>query len=451
MSENLKMSAFDIFSGVQESLDDAKRKVLEESRKSSKYLRFSQDGTYTVRILPLAPVVDAEGKATLPRKGYEYPIKELVLKIIGTDSKGKEKPLFVSVCNAKYRFPGLENDLIDLYVKLACEKYASDEAMCKKIKGTSFNGGLKYDSKRCMYVYDVDKRGDGLQILQLSFSQYKELEERKIAMWEKLCKKNPKALCPISSIQDAYPLEITRSTENRKTNYSFNIDTISGVDELSEGELNALLDAPRLPDVIYRYSRFHLEATIEFLKQYDATLDIEIMNSKQIEDCIEQIKMLLPTDDTSHFSLTGNGKDGDSSPANTLDSLWAMHDAITEKGLDDKSDEGAELRASLREFVENNDLAVTITRRTSNLDILNAIEDLLSTGEVKDEKEDDDKPEEEEAAAKSRRNNEDKDDDPSDDENEDEEPEEVAPRRQRNDDTNEPAVTRRAARPQRRR
>ncbi|MDD6104115.1 MAG: hypothetical protein PUB73_05865 [Bacteroidales bacterium] len=452
MSTEIKqMSAFDIFSASQETLDDAKRKSSEESRKQTKYLRLSQDGTYAVRILPLAPIMDAEGNVTLPRKGYEYPVKELILKIKGKDKKGKETQMFVNVCNAKYRFQNLENDLIDLYVSLACQQYADDEALCKKIKGTSFNGGLKYDSKRCMYVFDIDKRGDGLQILQLSFSQYKELEERKIKLWEKLCKKDPKALCPISSI-NAFPLEITRSTENKKTNYAFNIDTVSGEDELTEEELQMLLDAPRLPDTIYRYSRYHLEATIEFLKQYDEALDINVMESKEIADCIEQIKTLLPADDTSHFSLTGSQDNGGSENGNGLNSLWAMYDAMEEKGLDDKSDEGAELRASIREFIEDNNLDITITRRDSNLDLLNAIEDLYETGEVKGGKkvdgESDSESEKETEEAPARRSR--RVEEPEDEDENDGEP--ASPRSTRNDDTNEPAApSRRAARPQRRR
>ena len=89
-TENLKnMSALDMFTQVQETYEDAKRKSNEESRKKTPYLRFNQDGVFTVRILPLAPVTDENGEITLPRKGYEYPTKELVLKIIGKDNKGK--------------------------------------------------------------------------------------------------------------------------------------------------------------------------------------------------------------------------------------------------------------------------------------------------------------------------------------------------------------------------
>lgn len=451
-----QMSALDIFSASQETLEDAKRKSAEESRKQVNYLRMSQDGTVAVRILPLAPIVDAEGAVSLPRKGYEYPVKQLLLKIKGAGNNGKEKLIFANVCNAKHCFPNLENDLIDLYANLVYQNYADDEALCKKVKSGGFNGGLRYDSKRCMYVYDLDKRGDGLQILQLSYPQYKEVEERKLNLWEKLCKKNPKAACPISSIKDAYPLEITRTTENKKVNYSFNIDTVSDQDTLTEEELQTLLNAPRLPEVIYRYTRYHLEATVAFLKQYDETHDLDIMSMPEIKECIDQINLLLPADDTSHFMING-GKEGENAETgNSLNSLWAMYDSIEEKGLDDKSDEGAELRASIREFIEEHDLDITISRRDSNIDLLNAIEDAIASDKEKAEKEESAKEEpvkEEPVTRRPRRNEPEQETENEEEEESEEEAEPETPSsRSHNDDTNEPAIQpRRAARPVRRR
>lgn len=451
-TDNLnQMSAFDIFAQGIETLDDAKKKSNEESRKATKYLRFTQDGTYPVRILPLAPVIDADGNVTIPRKGYEYPVKEIVLKIhAGVDSKGKDKTIFVSVTNAKYAFPDLKNDLIDLYVQLVCEKYASDEALCKKVRGTSFNGGLKYDSKRCIYVFDADKRGDGMQILQLSYSQYKDVEERKIALWEKLAKKDPKALCPISSIQDAYILEITRKTDNGKTGYTFNIDTLSS-DTLSEDELNVLLSAPRLPEVIYRYTRYHLEATIAYLNQYDELLGINIMKSEEIKDCIDQIKMLLPADDQSHFSV--DGKDTSAPEAtDTIDALWNTYDTLVEQGLEDKSEEGQELRASIKEFIEENELDIRVTRQTSNHELLMAIDEALNEEGNNDREAEEDKDEKDPVDEKEATTGKDVDEPDEDEEEDDDEPKAPSSREVRNDDTNEPAArpSRRSARPMRR-
>lgn len=437
-----KISAFDIFSQSQETFEEAKKKTASESGSRTKHFRMSKDGTYCVRALPIAPVIDKDGKALpLDRKGYEYPIKDMVLKITGKDNKGKEKQTFVNVCNVKYAFPDLGCDLIDEYVSVASDLYSDDEALIKKIKESSFNGGLKWNSNRCLYMLDGDKREDGIQILSLSYSQYKDLEERKIKLWEKLLAKNPKAACPISSFSDAYLIEITRKTEKKKTEYTFNIDTVSDTDSLSEEELNNLLDAPRLPEALYRYTRFHLEATIAFLNQFDEKLQIDVMNDPKIIDCIDKIKMTLPADDTSHFTFDGNTEAAAQSGANGIDALWDAYDRLDEQGLDDKSEEGQDLRADIKEFIETNDLEVTVSRKKTNLDLLKEIEDALSEGEGDDKKETkpapapdpEPEPEPEEPAKEP-------------------EPETRSARGRRNEDTNEPAerTERRSARPERR-
>ena len=454
-----QMSALDIFASTQESFEDAKKKSVAESGNRVKYFRISGDGTVAVRILPLAPVIDAEGNIlSMDRKGYEYPVKELVLKIKGDNNKQS----FVNVCNAKYAFPQLQSDLIDKYVELALSLYSDDEKLCKKVKETSFNGGLKWDSKRCMYILDLDKRNDGIQVFQLSYSQYKELEERKLQTWAKLNKKG-NVPCPISSITDAFPVEITRKTENKKTNYSFNIDTLSPKDELTEDELQNLLDTPRLPEVLYRYTRYHLEATIAYLNQFDETTGMEVMKEPEIKDCIDQIKLCLPADDQSHFNMNGkNGGDSSDGGSVTLDSLWDLYDKLCDEGLSDKSEEGQNLRTAIKEFIEDNDLDVSISRTKTNETLLNDIQDIL------DGEEEDDKAPASKSSAKKEKveEPEDEEDDapaadaPSSEEAEEEEataPARASRRRERNDDTNEPAAEaparpeRRAARPHRRR
>lgn len=461
--ESKNLSALDIFSQCQETLDEAKKKNQSESSSRAQYLRLSKDGTYNIRILPLAPVINAEGKVLpLTRKGYEYPSKEYLLKINTgkVDKKGKDIFQFVSICNARLAFPELENDLLDLYVSTACELYSNDkkkEEMCKKLKESSFNGGLKYDSKRCMYVLDLDKRNDGMQILQLSFAQYKELENRKLKLWQRLAKRGA-VPCPISSPLNAYPIEIERKTE-AKTSYTFEIITQEDEDQLSEGELQALLDAPRLPDILYKYTRYHLEATIAFLKQVDDQYGINIMSEPAIADCIDQIKMKLPSDDQSHFSIKGNEKEGDDTSSVTLEDLFKIYDQLEDAGKSDRSEEGADLRGQIRQFIEDNDLDIKISRTKTNLDVLQEIEDALGNSNETEESD-----EEEEAPAPARRKSapvadeEDEDDgapasDPSDaDDDEEDEEEEESPRHTRNDDTNEPAARpRRTLRPARRR
>lgn len=213
-------------------------------------------------------------------------------------------------------------------------------------------------------------------------------------------------------------------------------------------ELRMVYDAPRLPEALYVYRRFHLEATIEFLKQTDELFGIKVMASEEIKDCIDQIKMALPSDDQSHFSFdnSGNNADDDNEGAMTLEKLWAIYDEIEEAGKDDRSEEGQNLRTQLREFIEANDLDIRVDRKKSNLVVLEEIQDIMGNDS------DDDEPDAPSNAPEDEEDDTDAPDtEPEDEEDSEDEP--MSPRRTRNDDTSEPAARpgRRTSRPARRR
>lgn len=459
MEEMTKLNPFDLFAENQQSYQEALEKSAEESfsHQSTKYFRMDADGTYTVRILPLAPVMQADNTWALERKGYEYPIKTQLLRLVNPKASGKkDKQFFVNVCQTKYA--GLSIDLIDTYLRVAESKYGDDEKLMDKINASGFEGGLKWNSQRLMYVIDLDKPSDGIQLLALSFSQYRTLEEQKLEVWKELRESDNQTPCPISSIQAAYPVKIIRKKNGKKTEYTFTINTVKRPQSLSEEELNTLLDTPRIPDVAYRYSRFHLEATIEFLKQYDEQNEMDVMSSKEITDAIEKIKMELPADDKSHFSFDKKDKKGDGDNAQdedeSIDSLWNRWEELNERGIGDKSDEGQELRDAIRNFIDDNELSVRVTRGKTNKDLLEAIEDALENdksqdGEDDDDEDDDDeKPSDVEAAPapeQSESQDDDKQADSSDNQDSDDD---------HSDDTAEPAAApreRRQARPVRHR
>ena len=449
MEEMIK-NPYALFAENQETYEEAVKKSTDESQsfQRTKHFRMDSAGTYTVRILPLAPAEQPDGSYKLERKGYEYPVKTQVLKLDNPRPTGKkDKQFFVNICHSSYA--GLSVDLIDTYLQVAENKYGSDEKLMKKIKGSGFDGGLKC----AMYILDLDNREEGIHLLILSYSQYKDLEDRKLAIWKKLLEKNPKCLCPISSLEDAFPVEITRKEENKKTTYTFNIDTISGAEPLSEEEVSSLLETQRIPAAIYRYSRFHMEATIEFLKQYDAKMEMDVMSSKEITEAIEKIKMELHPDDKSHFSFDKkerNSGDNEEPSDNELDSLWNLWEKLNERGIGDKSEEGQDLRDAIREYIDANELNVRVTRGKTNEDLLNDIEDALEVAKDGSNNEDDNT------------QNDTKPEDTSLEPEPEEEPEPtpasthtVRRRGEHNDDTNEPAANpvreRRAARPERRR
>ena len=457
--EEKTLNPFDFFAANQETYEDAIKKSAEESQSFSrvKHFRIDSPGTYTVRVLPIAPTL-VDGEYKLDRKGYEYPIKTQVLRLENPKpSSKKDKMFFVNVCQSRYA--GISVDLIDTYLKVAEEKYGDDEQLMKKIQGSGFEGGLKWNSQRCMYIIDTENRKEGIQMLSLSYSQYKDLEERKLTLWKKKLNKDPKHPCPISSLQFAYPVEITRKEENKKTSYSFNIDTSDDYYQLSQEEVQALMDIQRLPDALYRYSRFHLEATIEFLNQYDKKMEMDVMSSKEIAETIEKIKMELPADDKSHFSFDKKERQGEDNEGGSnedeLDALWSRWEKLNERSIGDKSDEGQELRDDIRAYIDEHELDVRVTRNKTNQDLLEDIEDALEVAKDAAHSEDPEpknEPEEEPVPSKQ------PEEEPEDENTEDPEP---APahhtrserrRAEREDDTNEPAARpeRRAARPERR-
>lgn len=385
MEENKILDPLSMMQMQGETYDEAVQKSDDESKgfQKTNHFRIDKDGTYKIRILPLVPIKQADGTYKFDRKGYEYPIKTHILRLVKPGAKKKDKDFYVNICHSSYA--GISVDLIDEYLKVAEKLYGNDEKLMNKIKGNSFDGGLKWNSQRLMYIYNLDKKEDGIQLFALSYPQYKDLEDTKLGIWKKAQERDGKNVgCPISSIKDAYPVEIKRKTEG-KTKYTISIDTFSGTQPLAQEELQTLLDTQTIPDAAYRYNKFHLEATIEFLKQYDEKNEMDVMSTQEIADVIAKIKMELPADDKSSFSFDKKNKDADGNEAeagdevgNDLDSFWDYCEKYEREGKSEKSEEALKLRDHIREFLDNNeDITVRVVRGKSNRDILNDIEDCL--------------------------------------------------------------------------
>ena len=160
--------------------------------------------------------------------------------------------------------------------------------------------------------------------------------------------------------------------------------------------------------------------------------------------------MALPADDQSHFSFGSDDADGtDKGGKMTIDKLWEIYGDLDERKLNDRSEEGQNLRAQIREFIEENDLDIRVDRKKSNLAVLEEIQDLLESGDQESDSDDDNAPSDE--VPEDTEEDEVSDNDPDDEDDSDNDPE--PPRRSRNDDTNEPAArpARRTTRPGRRR
>ncbi len=374
----MNKSVEDLFLGIQETYDEAQQRAAEESKSFARteYFRMDKLGTYNLRILPIAP--NKDGSAD--RKSYEYPVHQLLLEIEKPNNGGK--PSFAYVTVPRATDAGYSVDIIDIYRKAAVNeaKENGEDKLAEKIGGGSFGGGLKYTYGHAMFVFDLHERAKGMQLLTLSHAQFKDLDERKFKLWQKKLAKNSHAACPISSVYNAYPVEIEKKKNGSKTEYIISIDNEADVDPLSKEELTALLSGPRIPEIIYRYTRYQFEATLVFLKQADEKYGLSVMETEEMKEAIEQLRSELPKDDTSTFTFDKRSKDSKENAENTsisLDDLLDRLDELSGKSLGDKTEEGQELRTLIRSYIEQEKLPVRVTRSTTNSELLDQIEKIL--------------------------------------------------------------------------
>ena len=376
--EQMQSSVEDLFLGAQETYAQAQQRAQEENKAFARteYFRMDKLGVYRLRILPIAPNTD--GSPTRP--GYEFPVHQLLLELEKPTTGGKPSYLYVTVPRATDA--GYPVDLIDTYRRAAVAeaKAQGDDKLAEKIGGGSFGGGLKYGYGHAMYVLDLSERAKGMQLLTLSHSQFKDLDERKFKLWQKKLAKNPAYPCPVSSISDAYPVEIEKKKNGGKTEYLIGIDNEDDADVLSKEELTALMNASRIPDIIYRYSRYQFEATIEYLRQCDVRYGMSLVDSDEMREAIETLRAALPQEDTSSFSFDKRTKDNKENPAAgsaTLDDLFDRYDNLQAEGLGDRTEQGQELRGLIRAYIEQEGLQIRVTRSTSNKDLLDQIEEAM--------------------------------------------------------------------------
>lgn len=397
------VSVEDLFLASQETYAQAQLRAQEENKAFARteFFRMDKLGVYRLRVMPIAPAADG----VLARPGYEFPVHQLLLELEKPSTGGKAAYLYVTVPRATDA--GYPLDLIDIYRKAAVAeaKALGDDKLAEKIGGGSFGGGLKYSYGHALYVLDLDERAKGLQLLTLSHSQFKDLDERKFKLWQKKLAKNPSYPCPISSIRDAYPVEIEKKKNGGKTEYLVSIDNESDADILSKEEFAALMSAPRIPEVIYRYSRYQAEATVEYLKQCDARYGMSLMEGDEMKETVATLMAALPKEDTSSFSFDKRTKDNKENPAAgaaTLDDLFERFESLQAEGLGDRTEQGQELRGLIRAYIEQEGLQIRVTRSTSNKDLLEMIEEAMQ-GPVPSEEEEPDAPPAEEEPRRRRR------------------------------------------------
>lgn len=375
-----KLSAFEAFQQTQLSFAEAEEKAKSEAGAPKiERFRIGEDGEYPIRILPLAPSFDADGNILpMDRKGYEYAVHQYFLAIKVPTKKGKTKKISIPVIRTTDKEVGYSVDLLDTYVKIAKEIYADDEDLIKLITNSSYEGGIRWNYQHAMMVLDVSsdkERAKGPQLWQCSHNQYKILDAAKMRLWKELREDGGQESCPITGFTDAYPVKIIRSTNNGKTEYTVEIGRKTL--DIKEEEAIKLLDLPRIPEQLYRFTRYQLEAILVFLKQYDEAHDMQVCEEPDFIEAVEKLKGELPADDNSHFDIAGAASSDNSKEEVTIDTLYDEYNAIVDQDLGEKSDEYMELREKIRQFIEDNGLDVRISRTKNNHQLLEEIDEAL--------------------------------------------------------------------------
>ena len=374
------ISVEELFAAQQESYQQAQQRAAEENKSFAKTEFFKMDkfGTYRLRVLPIAPSRDN----TASRMGYEYPVRQLLMELIKPG--GGTKPTYMYLTAPRAIDAGYSVDLIDTYRKEAVSQAGQDGdgKLAEKIAGGSFGGGLKYAYGHAIYVLDANNRAKGVMLLTLSHSQFKELDDRKFKLWQKKLVKNASFPCPISSVYNAYPVEIEKKKNGSKTEYIIDIDNESDSDILSSEELTKLINSPRIPEIIHRYSRYILEATVVYLKQCDDKYQMKIMESDAMKEALETLSSELPQEDKSSFSFDKRSKDSKAETENgsgimSLDDLFNRYEKLQEEGKGDKTEEGQELRGMIRTYIEQEGLSIRMNRTTSNKSLLDMVDEAL--------------------------------------------------------------------------
>ncbi len=87
--EQQPLSVFELFAAAEETYEEAQARAAEENKSfvKTEFIKMDKFGTYTFRILPIAPKADG----TIDRKSYEYPIHQLLMKIQKPSDNGKQQ------------------------------------------------------------------------------------------------------------------------------------------------------------------------------------------------------------------------------------------------------------------------------------------------------------------------------------------------------------------------
>lgn len=415
--EQEQLNTAALFSANYESFEDAKkRKEKEEAEMGGgldiNYFKMDKLGNYLVKFTPLHPETVKAGY-----HGFSIPIRQAWLKI---NKPGSDKPVNVKVVNAK--MAGFETDIFSKfkYLAIASLKEKIEDASGKakkalektleKINNNGFSGGLKYDYKHLCWIFDMDNRDQGPKLFEISHGLYKDIDELRMKTWEKRVAKDKTACCPIigvgpNGLEASLAVSITKKEESKMTKYKSMLDYEGGEVEFEDEELEAIMSSPQLQTFL-RYNRRSFQATMLFLKQYDAQYSLGVYSSEEFVEAAEALKKevwAVEGDDSSFDINASSKKKGNDSDEEGEEGLqWAdlseEFEDLLDDGIEDTDDEMKEFRKKLRAYMKQEGISgIKLGRKDVTEDVVAEIEEYYAENGERGVVSKDEEEEEEEA------------------------------------------------------
>lgn len=364
--------ALSLYKKTKATKDEIQAQHTKENQRFEKIPMFliDKEGTFEARILPLKP----DGEEV--RVGWTYPIHETWLSITRSNGTSRKHRVI------RPDYAGIDGDLLMMYVneaKKIAEDTKNDELQADL---EDWRNGMYYRARELAYVLNVNERAKGVHLYNMSKSQYNDIHSLHMDLWGQLIDSVDKnAECPFTAMENAYLLRITRSKEEGQTKYKFR-QSLQNNDSLTQEEILAWYNTPSIPEMQYVYNRYMFTGVVCFLEQFDAKWELGICDTEAYLELKAKVEEQLDPNDTSTFEVDGSSSDDEEEGGSlNLDDLFDEFDAIADKEAD--SEEAANLRTKIAEFIEQEGLDVRVSIRKTNEDLLADIKSALEAPKEK--------------------------------------------------------------------
>ena len=382
MSKELK-AGFDISSLKGTDLSTIKDQNDEISKGNSKkrdYLSI-EDGTNKFRFFPAHPDSDI-GDDGKDKARYSQRKFVVWVKITGKEDKLVNR----SFLNARVH-ASQEADLVEEYQKLATAHIKNSESLNTTDKATklknlsSFESGIKHQSKYLAYAIDVSKKIDeeGRRgLIEISDGIKKKLDAISLAEVEE----DPTGSDIISCPTDGVTITIKKDPKKQPTE-RYSVAQGRKAVAIEREDADWWIEEDSLKDMLFGNVKYHkgtIDQLFEGIQNYDEDQEIGVADTDEFIDIYEALKEKLddaPVYDDESPSVASASKEPkkERSPRKVLKTLGEMS------------------KSELKEFIMDKDLDVRVLRNDTVEDILSAIEtetELTSTNYPSDLSESDD-------------------------------------------------------------